>query len=647
MLRNCFKIAFALLAAFAVLLFAACPSPEDPLPSGIYTPGPGGPGGAAGGASLSVGIADDAWKSDSYNANWGVWPNVTSDRILTFDDMPPVSYWNAKGHNHAYADPFHFANGNKVTGVKDWETRRQEISRIMQYYEYGIMPSMAPDVIDISYVNTGVATTAFTVRHIESGRTFSFTITGTLPTGAESLIGKRSLGLTAGFNVSTTHGIGYCNYSTGTFASESNGSGAVPTLYGLDFLDPSSPSANVSYAWGMSIIITALEWSPEEAGVETPEELPFRGYFAADKVGYTGYSRGGKAAECIAAFTEGRKGTRLSFVAIGSAGSGGPALERYITPAGYRPGGVWSDPLPLDSEGVQAFGSFVGKPWYLLKINDYRSATRDNVAYKAVRGFPPYNEPYTREEIAFNQIKVVQSNAWSGIQSLSEGRRETPGWFSVRFREFLDLHPNLDIDYVATGNPNGKWGIICTTPFDQHFLSLLIPPMGVHLNDGFRVPRNNIESQFANWVIMDEIYKMYAEEAEAGNQKLLAMVNGDPDLFIWRNTIKIYDQTHGPTAEAQDYGDVMKAQLEYYIPGSYPLSPTTDPASSKFRDPPFPVDDPISRFDYYRMDWGRPGHPTIAERVRKWIPTANGGSAASPRKAMDWRGLVDDPEPLN
>jgi hypothetical protein len=84
----------------------------------------------------------------------------------------------------------------------------------------------------------------------------------------------------------------------------------------------------------------------------------------------------------------------------------------------------------------------------------------------------------------------------------------------------------------------------------------------------------------------------------------------------------------------------MLAQLEYRLPPDqgYPY---------KFRDPPFPVDDPISRFDYYRMKWGRPGHPTIEERVRKWITTENGGSAASPRKAMDWRGLIDDPEPLN
>lgn len=637
MFKNFTKIVSVLLMTCTLVMFVGCPTPEDPLPTGIYTPSGGQPGGEAGSGGLSMGVPDPDWAAAHPDA---IWPNAPADRILNFDDMPPVSYWNAKGHQHAYADPFHFANGNKVVTVKDWETRRREISRIVQYYEYGIMPSIAEDVIEITYANTSVATTTFTVKHIESGRTFSFPITATLPAGGESLIGKRSLPMTMGFNVVNSHGFASGSFNTGTFASESNGSGAVPNLYGLDFLDPGSPSANTSYAWGMSILLTALEWTPEEAGVEKPEDLPLRGYIAGDKLGYTGYSRGGKAAECIAAFAEGRKGTRLAFVAIGSAGAGGPALERYLSPAGYKPGGAWGDPLPIGQPGVQAFGDFIGKPWYLAKITDSRNATRDGVAYKAVRGFAPYNEPYVREEIAFNQIKVVQSNAWSGIQSLSESRREQPGWFSVRFREFTDLHPNLDIDYVATGNPNGKWGIICTTPFDQHFLSLLLPPYGVHFNDGFRVSRNNPESQFANWIILDEIYKMYADEARAGNQKFLAMVNGDPELFIWRNTLKIYDQQHGPTAEANDYGDVMKAQLEYYIP--------RDPVfQDKFRDPPFPVDDPISRFEYYRMDWGRPGHPTIAERVRRWIPTANGGKADSPRKAMDTRGLIDDPEPLN
>jgi hypothetical protein len=91
----------------------------------------------------------------------------------------------------------------------------------------------------------------------------------------------------------------------------------------------------------------------------------------------------------------------------------------------------------------------------------------------------------------------------------------------------------------------------------------------------------------------------------------------------------------------------------------------------KFRDPLYPIDDPIGRFDYYRAKWGRPNHPTIAERVALRIPEALledyvAGEATRPKpayattvpahpsytptgpkfKPMDWRGLIDSPEPL-
>jgi hypothetical protein len=52
------------------------------------------------------------------------------------------------------------------------------------------------------------------------------------------------------------------------------------------------------------------------------------------------------------------------------------------------------------------------------------------------------------------------------------------------------------------------------------------------------------------------------------------------------------------------------------------------------------VDDPRYRWDFNRMDFGRPGHPTIAERV--WEMRNNPVKV----KAMDYRGLLDHPEPL-
>jgi hypothetical protein len=112
---------------------------------------------------------------------------------------------------------------------------------------------------------------------------------------------------------------------------------------------------------------------------------------------------------------------------------------------------------------------------------------------------------------------------------------------------------------------------------------------------------------------------------------------------------------------------------------------------AKFRDSPWSADDPASRFDFYRMDWGRPrpggklanttDAPTIAERVRRRVepiledyykgemyhvkPAINDPAvdastyhdaalaaisngtlqlSGTKFKEMDWRGLIDNPE---
>lgn len=100
--------------------------------------------------------------------------------------------------------------------------------------------------------------------------------------------------------------------------------------------------------------------------------------------------------------------------------------------------------------------------------------------------------------------------------------------------------------------------------------------------------------------------------------------------IIWRNAIKFYDIPHSRIIQQNgDESDLVNAIYS----GTQP--------NVKFRTPPFPVDDPRYRWDFDRMDWGRPGHPTIAERVRKMR------ESPVPVKAMDWRGLLDNPEPLN
>jgi hypothetical protein len=643
------------------------------------------------------------------------------DHVPAFDinNLPDPAYWNSQGHMHVFPDLFTFADGTRVKNLTDWQQRRKEISKIIQYYEYGVMPSIGTAAeqanntgVIITFENSGQANTKLIVTY--GRRVFNFTINTTLPAGAGAA-DKGHLGLY--FDSSGTNWSGgTANFPLATFARESDGAGEVQTLFSIKVADASAPSANVSYAWGMSVILSAMEGidlnGNGSLGVdadgnitdqtEYENEHAFKGWYDPRKVGITGYSRNGKAAECIAAFAESRGGVRVGHVSIGSAGSGGPALERFLSPAGYYLNGQPADPLPPDAPGLMKFDSMIGKPWYMKKINNgdtlidgpavaASGGSSDEFRYRAVRGWSPYFESYGLSPTNYGQASTpfvgwqnpagVGAGSWSGIQSLSEGRNETPGWFSPRFREFTDLHMGLDIDHVVGNNDRGKYGILCTIPFDQHFLSALIAPNGILFQDGFVVPRNNPEGQFANWLMIDEIYKFYGEQ------------EGAWDKYIWRNGATFIWGTHGGNTgnETSDrnyhaskvFADYdKKSDKSFYNTWSGAAALDTAAARAdynifKFRDPLYPVDDPIGRFDYYRANWGRPRDaagsqtPTIAERVRKRIPDAlladyAAGEASRPRpsyqttlpahpnytptgpqfKPMDWRGLIDDPENL-
>jgi hypothetical protein len=701
-----------------LVLFAAC---EDVLsdPTGAYNAVPGAPGG--GNIGGSYGVPDPGYTGFRFDAS-------------SFETMPSVAVWNSLGHQHAFPDLFHFANGNKVVTKADWEARRAEISRILQYYEYGIMPSIKEENgVHITFTNDGDANATFTVTY--ESRSFNFTVNTTLP-GSQTDDDRGHLGLYFSSSGANWTG-GTASWNGGTFASESNGSGAVPTLFGIDYTTPDAPSANMSYAWGMSVILTGMEGIDMngDGEIDPETEKAFRGWYDPNKVGITGYSRGGKAVECVAAFAEGRGGSRVGHVAIGSAGSGGPALERFISPSGYRDSrGLPADPLPLDAPGVMDYSDLKGKPWYIKKVNNgdetlgtgspVVTATAgggsDNFRYRTVRGWSPYFESYERSPFLGNAEDTTpfvgwqapssyysgNQGYWGGIQSLSEGRNETPGWFSVRFREFQDLHYGLDMDHVTGNEFRPPYGILCTIPFDQHYLSALIAPRGILFQDGLGVPRNNPDSQFANWVIIDELYKFLGEQ------------EGNEYKYIWRNGATFIWGTHGGNTgnEAPDRNYHATLVFKDFdakagIPGgeALPESGSTPPSDYhlfKIRDPAYNVDDPIGRFDYYRVNWGRPNHPSVADRIRSRLPDAliaayeadevnrpapwtyggpqyNASSpvvtvpnppvtgtgengipstvtvtytdwktpAAAPNvprfKAMDWRGLIDTPEPLN
>ncbi|MDR1902084.1 MAG: hypothetical protein LBQ88_07390 [Treponema sp.] len=674
------KTVFALFVA--LIAITGCENPVAE-PSGTLTPQPGLPPGMAG--------------------NYGVPDPAFTGRRFDINNLPSPATWNALGHQHAFPDLFHFANGNKVVTLADWELRRKEISKILQYYEYGVMPPLAEaDGVQITWQDSaGGATSAITIKNTKNGKDWSITIETTLPANANEANKYDPATGTGGYPLYFgTSGANWTGGSVGSFpmsgtwANEADGTGNVPDLFDINTSDPSAPSANISYAWGMSVILTVIE----EGG--------FGGWYNPAQVGVTGYSRNGKAAECIGAFAESRKGHRVGHVGIGSAGSGGPALERFISLAGYKVNGQWADPLPVnasppDPAGLMNYDGLIGKPYYVQKISDGDDifpglagspkygptpGGRDDASrYTLVRGWAPYFEPYIATPTNDNYQGVypegghptatngmttpfvgfqTPSNSWSGIQSLSEARNETPGWFSNRFQEFFDLHYGLDIDHVRGQEGRGKYGILCTIPFDQHFLAALIAPNGVLFQDGYTQTRNNQESQFANWLIIDELYKFYGEQ------------EGSPDKYIWRNGFVMTWGDHGGNNGNEGPDRAYHAAKIFDGTTDNAQTALADSNLAKMRAPWFPIDDPVGAFDYYRMTWGRPGHPTIAQRVKARLPDAllthyksvdeaarpapaagqdpnwrpanyNASAYTGPKfKAMDWRGLTDTPDAL-
>jgi hypothetical protein len=586
-----------------------------------------------------------------------IWPRVTGEgNILTYDDMPTTSYWDSFGHQHAYPNIFRFADGRPVQTVEDWELRRKEISRIVQYYEYGIVPSVKEeDGITVTFTDTGPTASTVIVTHVPTGRTQSFTLSATLSSALQIADNKGKLPLWA------IGGVTQAVWEGGTINLSNTSPAAV---YGLDTTDPSYPSAMSVRAWNMSVLLTALE------------KGALGGWFDPKKVCVQGYSRNGKEAEVVAALAEGAGGSRVGYVAIGSAGSGGPALERFISPSGYKVADKWADPLPIGRTGLMKFEGLVGKPWYMKKINngdvigDWTveasiSGGADAWRYRAVRGWAPYFEEYDPTPTNYSAAVTTPfvgwqspAESWSGIQSLSEARNETASWFSRRFQEFTDLHYGLDIDHVVGNETRGKYGILCTIPFDQYYLTALIagPGRGIIFQDGYVVPRNNPESQFANWLIADEVYKLYGE------------AEGDPEKYIWNNAFTMIWGTHGGNTGNESPDRCWHAMRIFKGEANTEFA-KTNMNLMKMRIPYFQVDDPISRFDYYRINWGRPGHPTIAERVHARVapiipdfeaadalsgPPESGGVVTYPEyeptgpkfKAMDWRGLTDAPEAL-
>jgi hypothetical protein len=289
MLKIFSKIAIALLAVSVIIMFAGCPT--DVEPTGDLIPGPGAPGGGAGG-----------------------------NYFPTFDvnNPPSVSSWNNNGEIVNWPDPFLKANGIRITSPDEWAARREEIKKIMEFYFTGKYPAQPTDVTISGPGATGPGNLTVTVTG--NNRTANFTVNNltipaTAPNGQPpSATNKVPLVLLVGATGAQFVANGY---ATIDFGANSDGlDGIAQDIWQFDNNHPDRPSALVREAWKAARIIDAVE-KGAGGGVIDP-----------DKFLVTGMSRWGKDALYIGAFAESMTGKHIAVTNPVSSGSGGAAPDR-------------------------------------------------------------------------------------------------------------------------------------------------------------------------------------------------------------------------------------------------------------------------------------------------------------------------------
>jgi hypothetical protein len=316
----------------------------------------------------------------------------------------------------------------------------------------------------------------------------------------------------------------------------------------------------------------------------------------------------------------------------------------------------------------------------------------------------------TGASVSFFPYVAYQSinQSFSGIQNLIQTRNEqtTNGWHGANFRQFSDLHAGLNLDFARTQPPpqRGLEGMACVIPVDAYFGSMAWAPYGGQIiatpNEQARV---NQPSQILHWILMDEAYKMYGEMEWYEEHGIMQEDPRFPgsglhmgwDKYIWNN---IFDFWWGGHAGIQTAAlpSLQGFRARHLASGTGAGTSTADAMAdiriARFRDPVYDVTDPAYFFEYRKINWGRPrpdGSPgvTIAERVRRRVTMehlrdyylaeiyrqpssqettgifansteylraareARDSGALQLRsqrwRYMDWRGLTDNPEPMN
>jgi hypothetical protein len=576
MMKKFAKIVCSVFTVFTLMVAVACNT--EVLPTGNLVSQGGAPGGGTlegGGGSASMPAFD-------------------------IDNLPSPKFWNDNGHMEDWPDLFRFANGKRVQNVAEWPARAAEIAKILQFYKYGFYPDSSKSKLTVSHVDPpGAGTTAQSfivpITVTANGVTRVFNAPCRLPAEAITPAGAGKkypvlIQIGSGTNVTGWSYLANDTYKwamiimpAGDMMGENAAhSGIVTDLYGYNAdKDLDACGVYMAHAWGVARVMDAIE----RGG--------FGGKIDVNKVVTTGMSRWGHSSYLAGAFSQTQDtGTRPAVTDIGDGGNG---PDRFLSMLGVTsewtnvsqaPGKTYylkaiPDPNPFVA-GVNPYPS-VKAVWTTAGYNMTKSTSYDRTT-----GISSGDGDYDYA-INFWEWMAEYGDGWHGIGSGSSARNETPSWFANRYQQFADLHDGMGLDHVTVLPDRYPRGYLCTTPFETEEVISLIAPRGILPHGGHKSGRVKPEGVFANFLVVDELYKFLDAE--------------------YANGIKIYYIPHAqPDYEVRDMWEFGEAMW------------SSDPRANmpaKFREHPYPIMDPRSKVDYSKIKWARPGATeTIADLVK-------------------------------
>jgi hypothetical protein len=547
--------------------------------------------------------------------------------------------------------------------------RREEIKEIVQYYEYGYLPSMDDVTKELTtWQQVGAAENKTWYGEITLTRggqsgTISFNIrypaTGAKPaTGWPAIIGTTTV--TATSTIAATgnnayyfdRGIAVGNVSvaqaggsgqSGTFPSRTGTtlvtklySPAYPVAYvlpvpegngsGYGVADPgdrNAPSNAMQQVWGFSRGLDGFELAKDQ-GCEID----------TNAIAQTGTSIGGKMALLYGAFDE-----RVLLTMPVASGAAGAAIERFVSPTvnatqskdrtmtGWMPDnrlnkayqyikiyttedGVEECIVVLPEEALRDPTTGLDGAPTCVTTGGSAGAGEFVTWSGGNAGAVIYSRPGNNVREDYGVVWYgwqVDEQKHESYQTITDYRTQYGGgMFNSRFREFINLYPTLNTTHIFnTSQANLP---LSNGAHRSEIGYLSTQPFDQHYLTALVAPRGLYITVgvYDSWTNPEGMFLNFLAAREV--YRLLGKEkNVGYRLFVQQHT----------TANRQLH-NMADALVELHKGNSLPADLVPD--GSAAHPYTYTLADPRSKFDYLKLDWAAPGHTSIADQVKALIP---------------------------